>query len=190
VSVNALWKTRLAFLTVVLAAAVMAACQGGSKSTNDAAAPTAAATASVAEKAGDPASTGIVTGRKACDLLTRLDSELAVGQPLPQNSMNLTLGTCDYNAADFSAGTSLTVGSWDSIKGAATGGAHQPQPISGIGDEALYFAGAEKGSGPMYVRRGNEGFLLTLNGTKIDRMPGAEAVAVQKDLALKILQRF
>ena len=97
---------------------------------------------------------------------------------------------CDYNAADFSAGTSLTVGSWDAIKTAATSAEHKPQSISGIGDEALYFAGQESGSGPMYVRRGNEGFLLRMNGPKIDHLPGADAAAVQKGLALKILQRF
>jgi len=112
--------------------------------------------------------------------LTRADAETAVGQPLPQNAVNLTLGTCDYTSADFSAGASLTVGSWDSIKGALTG----------IGDEALYFGTPEKGSGPIYVRKGNEGFLLSLNGPKIDHMPGADAVAVQRDLALKILKRF
>lgn len=122
--------------------------------------------------------------------MTRADAETAVGQPLPQNAVNLTLGTCDYTSADFSAGASLTVGSWDSIKGAATGGTHPPQALTGIGDEALYFGTPEKGSGPIYVRKGNEGFLLSLNGPKIDHMPGADAVAVQRDLALKILKRF
>jgi hypothetical protein len=163
----------------------LAACHGSSTSSTDAATPSAAAKQTVAES-----TSGIVTARNACDLLTRSDAEMAIGQPLPQNTANVTLGMCDYNAADFSAGASLTVGSWESIRNAATGGAHQPQPISGIGDGALYFAGKETGSGPIYVRRGNEGFLLSLNGPRIDHMIGADAVAVQTDLALKILKRF
>jgi hypothetical protein len=191
------WQRNLpGWAVVAFAVGALAACHGGSTASTDTAASTAAATETVSAKAGDPAATseslhssGIVTNRKACDLLTRADAEAAVGQPLPQNTVNLTLGMCDYNAADFSAGASLTVGSWESIKNAATSGAHQPQAISGIGDEALYFA-SEKGASPMYVRRGNEGFLLVLNGTRIDHMAGADAVAVQKDLALKILKRF
>ena len=171
----------------------LAACgRGSTEPAASAAAPAAAGTA--AANANDPAATneslrGIVTSRKACDLLTRSDSEAAVGQPLPQNTVNITLGMCDYNAADFSAGASVTVGSWESIKNAATSGAHQPEAISGIGDEALYFAQG-KGLSPMYVRKGDEGFLLVVHGPKIDHMVGADAVAVQKDLALKILKRF
>lgn len=128
-----------------------------------------------------------MTSRKACDLLKRPDAEAAVGQPLPQNTVNITLGMCDYNAADFSAGASITVGSWESVKGAAISGAHKPEAIGGVGDEALNLNG---GNGSiLYVRRGNEGFLLTLHGPKIDHLSDG-GLAREKDLALKILRNF
>ena len=153
-----LWRNILNPACVAFAACALAACGNGSTASDPAVA-AASADGSVSAKAGDPAANdaswrahavanGVITARKACDLLTREDSEAAVGQPLPQNNVNLTLGTCDYNAADFSAGASVTVSSWESIKNAATGGSHQPQAISGIGDEALYFAGSEKGGSP------------------------------------------
>ena len=176
-------------LAVALAAASVSACNGGSKASEMAANPASTGGGDKAvARAGDPAATneslrGIVTSRKACDLLTRADAEAAVGQPLPQNTVNITLGMCDYNAADFSAGASVTVGSWESIKNAATGGAHQPQVASGVGDEALNLGGN------LYVRKGNEGFLLTLHGPKIDPLPD-HGLAVGKDLARKILARF
>ena len=188
----------LGFVLAVIG--LLTACSGGAPAPTDTAAATSSSADSASANAGDPAkdknfrdsavANGIITARKACDLLTREDSEAAVGQPLPQNTVNLTLGMCDYNAADFSAGASVTVSSWESIKNAATGGAHQPQAISGIGDEALYFAGSENGGSPLYVRRGEEGFLLVLNGPKIDHMASADAVAVEKELALKILGKF
>ena len=186
--------------SAAFALCLLAACSGGSQAPADVASPAVAVEGSVLAKAGDPAAAdedfrknaianGVITARKACDLLVRADAEAAVGQPLPQNTVNLTLGMCDYNTADFSAGASLTVSSWDSIKGAATG-RHQPQAMAGIGDEALYFAGSLHGGSPLYVRRGDEGFLLVLNGPKIDHMAGADAVAVEKELALKVLGKF
>ena len=136
----------------------------------------------------DPLLRGIVTSRKACDLLTRADAEGAAGQPLPQKTENITLGMCGYSTADFSSSADITVGSWESIKGAATGGSHQPHGVSGIGDEALSFGG--RGLGPLYVRKGEEGFLLDVNGPKIDPMAEADALAIHKELAQKILNRF
>lgn len=192
---------RMGLGVVAVAIGLLTACSGGSPASADPAATPPASVNAAADKAGDPAAadktfrdsavaSGIITARKACDLLMQADAETAVGQPLPKKTENLTLGMCDYNAEDFSAGASLTVGSWESIKGAATGGAHQPQAISGIGDEALYFAGSEHGGSPLYVRKGDEGFLLVLNGQKIDHMASADAVGVEKDLALKILGKF
>jgi hypothetical protein len=187
---------------IAIAAGALAACSGGSTPSSDANATATAPSADSAPDNGtDPAAsnktfhdsavaTGIITARKACDLLTRADAEIAVGQSLPKNTSNITLGTCDYTTDDFSAGASLTVGSWESIKGAATAGEHQSQAISGIGDEALYFAGSETGGSPLYVRKGDEGFLLDLNGPKIDHMASADAVVVEKDLALKVIAKF
>ncbi len=180
----------LVAMTIVIGS--LAACSGGRSSSSKASDPAAATVAGAdgaSTNASDPA-TAITTARKPCDLLTREDSEAAVGQPLPQNTVNLTLGMCDYNAADFTAGASLTMSSWESIKNAATGGAHQPQAISGVGDEALYFAGSEQGGSPLYVRKGDEGFLLVLNGPKIDSMASADALVVEKELALKVLGKF
>ncbi|MEP6938120.1 MAG: hypothetical protein ABI846_00025 [Rudaea sp.] len=126
----------------------------------------------------------VVTSRNACELLVRADAEAAVGQVLPQNTVkNVELGMCDYNTSDFSAGASLSVSSWDSIKAAATSGAHQPATVAGVGDEALGLRGL------LYVRRGNEGFLLDLHGPNIDRLPD-HGLAAEKNLALKILGKF
>lgn len=178
-----------AWLAVVLAAGSVSACNGGSKASETAANPASTGGGDrVVARTGDPAATngslrGIVTSRKACDLLTRADAEAAGGEPLPQNTVNITLGMCDYNAADFSAGASVTVGSWESIKNAAKGGAHQPEVASGVGDEALNLGGN------LYVRKGNEGFLLTLHGPKVDPLPD-HGLAAGKDLAKKILARF
>ena len=110
------------------------------------------------------------------------------GQPLPQKTENVTLGTCGYTTADFATGADITVGSWESIKGAATAGSKQPHGVSGIGDEALSFGG--HGLGPLYVRKGQEGFLLNLSGPRFDRMADAEAFAIQRGLAQKVLNKF
>lgn len=147
----------------------------------------AASTASV-EVAG--ARAGPASSRNPCDLLTKADAEAAVGAALPQNSANPALGSCGYTSTDFANGAQLTVGEWGAIRTAATSGAKRPASVGGVGDEALYFTGQETGAGPLYVRHGGQGFLLVLNGTQIDHMPGADALAVEKSLAQKILARM
>ncbi len=195
---GAAMSIRLASISEIIIGAFLvgslAACGRGSTERSDsAAAPAAEKTA--AANANEPAETHetLVTSRNACDLLTRSDAEAAVGQPLPQNAVNLDLGTCDYNAADFSAGANVAVGSWESITNAAKNDAistrHQLEALSGVGDEALYFA-QETGAATIYVRRGDEGFMLLLHGPRIDHMAGAGALAVEKDLAMKMLKRF
>ncbi|MEP6769107.1 MAG: hypothetical protein ABJC61_10585 [Acidobacteriota bacterium] len=176
------------WIGVGLALVSLAACGGKSETSSNAAASSAGNTTAAAASAADPAATNeslrvIVTARKACELLTRPDAEAAVWQPLPQNTVNVTLGKCDDNSADFSAGASLTVGSWESIRNAALGGVHKADVTGGVGDEAL-----EKG-GLLYVRKGNEGFLLTLHGPKIDHLAD-RGLAQEKDLAGKIVSRF
>ncbi len=153
----------------------------------------AKAEASAEANVGDPAkdeafravaaAAGIVSARNGCDLLTQADAEAAVGQTLPKNTVNLTLGMCDHNSADFSAGARLTIGDWESIRGAAVAGSHQPQAVSGVGDEALHLGGT------LYVRRGNEGFLLNLHGPKIDPLPD-KGLAMNKALAMRILAHY
>ena len=145
----------------------------------------------IGPSAGGPvAASAAATPRNPCALLTQADAEGAVGAALPQNSVTAALGMCGYTSADFTEGAQLTVGDWDSIKKAATSGAHQPTAVGGVGDEALYFTGQETGAGPLYVRHGQEGFLIVLNGPKIDHMPGADAMAAEKALARRILARF
>jgi hypothetical protein len=190
-SANQLLWWGVAFLAIALVA-----CRGGSKYSTETATTSAETVAAGTTSAAgvpangipdDPLLHGIVTSRKACDLLTREDAEVAAGQPLPKKTENVTLGMCGYGSDDFSAGADITVGTWESIKGAATAGTHQPQPVSGIGDEALNFAG--KG-GPLYVRKGDEGFLLNVSGPKIDGMAEGDALVLEKNLAQKILNRF
>lgn len=161
-------------------AALLSACS------KPAAAPTATADP---VNAGPPAAASGAS-KGPCELMTRTDAEAAVGAALPQNSVNPTLGTCGWTSTDFGEGAQLTVGTWDSIKAAATSGAKPPAAVGEVGDEALYFTGQETGGGPLYVRRGAQGFLLVLNGSKIDHLPGADALATEKALALKILARM
>jgi hypothetical protein len=119
--------------------------------------------------------------------MARSDAEAAVGQPLPQTTEDLTLGMCGYNAEGFAAGASLTLGDWEGIKNAATGGRAVPTPISGVGDEALNLNGSNGSN--LYVRKGNQGFLLVLNGPNIDGLAD-HGLSQEKDLALKVLANF
>ena len=177
---------RISLLTASLAALALAGC--GSESTaNKAAAesPTASAATQAVDAATQPDSQAQVgsasADRKPCEYMARADAEAAVGQPLPKTTENIPLGMCDYNTAEF-YGASLTVSSWEAIKNAATSGSpqHQPTPISGVGDEALNLGGL------LYVRKGDQGFLLTLNGPNIDHLPD-QGLELEKTLALKIL---
>ena len=167
-----------------------AACLVASAAVLSACSKPAGESASTAASGQPIASASVVASRDPCALLTRPDAERAVGASLPQNSTTPALGMCGYTSADFAEGAQLTVGDWESIKKAAMGGAHRPAPISGVGDEALYFKGQETGAGPLYVRHGQEGFLLVLNGSKIDHISGVDAMAAEQALALKILARF
>ena len=168
------------FAATAFGIAVLSACSVGTPASSSAdAAP--AGDQAVAAKGEDPAAgneafrkqaiaNGLISARKPCDLLTRPDAEAAAGQPLPQNDTN------------------LTVGSWDAVKNAATSGAHQPLAISGVGDEALNLNGGGSGS-MLYVRRGEEGFIVEAHGPKIDPLPD-HGLAAEKQLALKVLARF
>ena len=201
-SATQLQRKSLGFAAVALAACALVACSNGSTASPPAATATATATASGASsgqaKAGDPAETdasgragdvanGIITARKPCDLLTREDSEAAVGQPLPKNNVNIEAGTCDYTADDLSASTHVTVASWDQVKKEATTGPHKATAIGGVGDEA--FNVVWSGLSILYVRRGDEGFALTVGSRKIDALPD-HGLAAEKALALKVLGRF
>jgi hypothetical protein len=121
------------------------------------------------------------TGKKPCEYIARADAEAAIELKLPKTTENVTLGQCDYNTAEF-YGSSLSVGDWDGVHTAAQGGdsSHPPQSVSGVGDEAL------SRGGNLYVRKGDRGFLLSLNGPAVDGLPD-RGLARTKALALKIL---
>ncbi len=119
--------------------------------------------------------------------MLRPDAVAAVGQPLTQTTENAALRMCDYNAPDFSSGASLTVGNWEAIRAAATSGHGVPTSVGGVGDEAL--ALVSHGGSLLYVRVKDEGFLLSLNGPKIAKLPDG-GLALEKALALKIVARF
>jgi hypothetical protein len=133
-------------------------------------------------KAGSPAGSPI----KACELMPQPEAEVAVGQALPKTAEDGTLGMCTRSAEDFSAGAALTVGEWESMKTAATSRS-VPASVSGVGDEALNLNGSN--GSLLYVRKGSKGFLLVLNGPKIDRLPD-HGLAQEKVLASKIVSRL
>jgi hypothetical protein len=139
------------------------------------------AAVSTAAAAGTPGPRG------ACELMLRPDAEAAVGQALPQTTENAVLRMCDYNTSDFAAGASLTVGTWEAVRTAATSGRAVPVSVSGVGDEALNLNGSN--GSLLYVRVKNEGFLLVLHGPKIDRLPD-RGLAKETVLALSIVARF
>jgi hypothetical protein len=172
----------LRIVVVVLAAGPFLACSSSTP------APGAGDTATGATGGTSPgAVTPPVSGKSPCLLLVRADAEAAVGQPLPKNDENDVLGTCGYNSDDFSSGAALTVGTWDSIKAAATSGPTQPSVIAGVGDDALNLNGSN--GSLLYVRKGSQGFLLVLNGPNIDSLAD-HGLAQEKILAAKVLANF
>ncbi len=166
-------RTRTIILSITLASA-LAACDSG--------APAAQTVTAASTPSSDPPAAQMAA-KKPCDYIARADAEASVGQPLPNTSEQIPLGMCDYNTPEF-YGASLTVGDWESIKNAATSGAHQPVSVSGVGDEALNLNGSNGSN--LYVRKGDRGFLLTLNGPNIDHLAD-HGLDKEKTLALKIL---
>jgi hypothetical protein len=166
----------------ILTAATLAGCGSGTPAST-------AGSAGTTFAASPPDSLGLPqlanAGRSPCEYMRRADAEAAVGQALPNTTEHAALGMCDYITPDF-YGASLTVGDWGSIKGAATSGdaRHQPAAISGVGDEALNLNGSNGSN--LYVRKGDRGFLLTLNGPNVDGLPDL-GLEREKTLALKIL---
>jgi hypothetical protein len=177
-------ETRLKAATLIVAllmGVVFSACGGGNIASKG------GSRASQSETAGSSSPLS-PSSRKPCEFMSRADAEAAVGQPLPQTTEDATLQLCDYNAVDFSAGAPLTVSDWEGIKGAATGGGRVvPTPIAGLGDEALNLNGSNGSN--LYVRKGNQGFLLVLNGPKIDGLAD-HGLSQEKVLAVKILASF
>lgn len=174
------FKAVLGTAVLVTAAVALGAC-GGDKPAQGVAVAEAGKAAPAATDGG-PAGSAI----KACQLMTQPEAEAAVGQALPKVTENSVLGMCTRSADDFSAGADLTAGEWQSMKAAATSRS-VPTPVSGVGDEALNLNGSN--GSLLYVRKGSKGFLLVLNGPKIDHSPD-HGLAQEKDLALKIVARL
>jgi hypothetical protein len=170
----------LSLIAAFLMALGLSACGNNKPTSKGSSAASQSDTASSSNPAG--------SSRKPCEFMARSDAEAAVGQALPQTTENIPLKMCDYNAEGFAAGASLTMSDWEGIKGAATGGGSAvPTPISGIGDEALNLNGSN--GSLLYVRKGTQGFLLTLNGPHIDGLAD-HGLSQEKDLAVKILANF
>ena len=103
------------------------------------------------------------SGKSPCLLLTRADAEAAVGAPLSKNVERKELGSRQSTTANFAAGASLTVSSWDAVKKAEASQNEKPLAVSGVGDEAY-----SNGPDLFFVRHGAEGFLLMLHRPGID----------------------
>ncbi len=131
---------------------------------------------SASEKGGAP---------NPCTLLTQAEVDAAVGQPLGKADLVLP-GDCQWSTKDFAADASVQVGDWTSMKTAATSG-RAPVSISGVGDEALNLNGSEGSN--LYVRKGDAGFLLEINGPHIDALPD-HGLAQEKVLAAAVLGRL
>ena len=76
---------------------------------------------------------------------------------------------------------------WAGIKAAATSGPRPVTPIAGVGDEALNLNGS--GGSNLYVRKGNQGFVLIIAGPKISGLAD-RGLAQEKVLASAILGRL
>jgi hypothetical protein len=119
-----------------------------------------------------------------CSLLTQTEVNTAVGQPLGPGKQTTTLDDCQWTTSDFAAGVSISLSDWPAIKAAATGNGHTPESVPGIGDEAL-----TNGGGLLYVRKGDAGFLLTINGPNVDSLPD-QGLTREKALATAVVARL
>ena len=102
---------------------------------------------------------GANTFADPCSLLTRAEVDTATGQPLGAGKQVATLDDCQWANSDFSASVDVTVSDWTGVNNAATAnGTKAPPPAAtGIGDEAYYYQGL------LYIRKGDAGFLLSVN---------------------------
>jgi hypothetical protein len=119
-----------------------------------------------------------------CALLTQAEVETAVGQRVGPGKQTSTLDDCQWTTSDFAAGVSISVSDWAGVKAAATGNGHTPRSVPGVGDDAL-----TNGGGLLYVRKGNAGFLLTINGPHVDSLPD-QGLTQEKVLATAVVGRL
>jgi hypothetical protein len=198
-ALTAAFGDRIMFVFGIMAASLLAACGGSSASPTPAstAASAVSATAAVSSSNSSPTNgtqaasgpTKPATGATVapCSLLTQSEVDTAVGQPLGPGKQVATLNDCLWTTSDFVAGVDVTVSGWTEIKAAATSGRVQPTSIGGVGDEALNLNGST--GSLLYVRKGTQGFLLTINGPRIDSLPD-HGLAQEKVLAVAVLGRL
>ncbi|MEP6863919.1 MAG: hypothetical protein ABJE66_25045 [Deltaproteobacteria bacterium] len=156
--------------SIILAAALWSCGKDG--------APAAKAKPSAAVKAGTAGPAG---AKKPCEYVMRSDAEAALGMPLPGTTETEVTGECIYHTPEF-YGVTVAIGTWEGVLLSANGGgaSHPPLAVAGIGDEAVH-----NGS-HLYVRKGERGLMVSLNGPTVDADEG-KAVAQAMVLARKIL---
>jgi Protein of unknown function (DUF3558) len=166
---------------------LLTACGGGSTpSTAKPNTPAANATESIptsAASAAQPAGAGV----DPCSLLTQADVDTAVGESLGTGKSTIPTYDCSWATSDFASGVDIKVSDWPAINAAAHGNGAHPTSITGVGDEALNLNGSN--GSLLYVRKGSEGFLLTVNGPKVDTKSD-HGLAQEKVLAAAVLGRL
>jgi Protein of unknown function (DUF3558) len=168
-------------------AVLLAGCGGDSTSSTNSSPPAANSTSTTPKSTNDSANKTAAV-QDPCSLLTQAEVETAVGQPLGVGKQVLTLDDCQWTTSDFTAGVDVTVSDWTAIKNAATTNGTKVAPsVSGIGDEALNLNGSN--GSLLYVRKGDQGFLLTINGPHIDGTPD-HGLAQEEVLAKAVLGRL
>lgn len=134
----------------------------------------------------DKAATGqaqpaAAAARKPCAYLVRADAEAALELPLPGTTETEGTGECIYHTAEF-YGVAVSVGTWDGVSLAANSGGPQDPAVrtAGLGDEAVTHGGYT------YVRKGNRGLRVGINGPAVDG-DEVKLLARERALAMKIL---
>ena len=136
----------------------LAACGGSS--------PTTAGGGAAAAALGGAAAAAAGAGHAAidpCTLVTRTEAEAAMGEAATGPGQVRGADECKYTAqANDSDTVTVTVGSPAGLKTVVTsngvGGTVTTEPVSGVGDEAIY----EPGLQVLYVRKGDKAFLIQL----------------------------
>ena len=190
----------LAATAIATAGLSLAACSGAPAATKPAATTTASfagptatgltgtgPTGTAGTTAAVVASASTTTSADPCSLLTQAAVDTAAGQPLGAGKATAVPGTCQWSTSDFVADVDITVSDWVSINGPATAGSTPPVSVPGLGDEALNLNGSN--GSLLYVRKGGQGFLLTLNGPHVDALPD-HGLAKEKILAATVLERM
>lgn len=140
---------------VLLAAVIgLAACGGGS-------AP-APAGGAAATGGGGPVAQAGQAAIDPCSLVTRAEAETAMAEPATGAGV-ARHEECKYTAqANDSDTVTVTVGTPTVLKtvvtGNGVGGTVTTEPVSGLGDEAIYQPGLQT----IYVRKGDQAFLIQL----------------------------